>query len=451
MSKATTVFLALGSNVGQRFNNLQNAVNALAKIVAVETLSPVYETAPWGILDQPEFLNACLGGQTLLAPNDLLAAIKRIERELGRTEGIRYGPRVLDVDILFYDDEIIDEGALSIPHPRISERPFVLAPLNDIAKYLIHPINGKQVREMLAETGLESVKRLDTKNFRLKRPVIFAWGVKTYLMGIINLTPDSFSGDGLYATDDWITNAVNQARQFVNEGADIIDIGGESTRPGSKPVNVEEELARTIPTIEAVKQEVDIPISVDTYRASVAEQAIRVGADWVNDVWGLRMDGEMAQLVSKVGCPVVIMHNRSKPKDVEQESQLGGRYVGVAYDNLFEDISSELQRCIDLALNAGISEDKIIIDPGIGFGKTVSQNLRLLNELNQFRSLGFPLLVGPSRKSFIGYTLNTPPDDRLEGTAAAISIAIDRGADVVRVHDVKAMSRVARMTDKIVR
>jgi dihydropteroate synthase len=251
--------------------------------------------------------------------------------------------------------------------------------------------------------------------------------------------------------ESWIERAVDLARSFVADGADILDVGGESTRPGSSPVTAQKEIARTIPIIEAIRAEVEVPISVDTYRASVAEEAINAGANWINDVWGLRMDGHMAGLVEKMGCLVVIMHNRSKPKNVEQQSQLGGRYVGIRYDNLLEEVSRELMSSIKIALDAGIAEDRIIIDPGIGFGKTVSQNLRLLNELNYFTSLGYPILVGPSRKSFIGYTLDVPPDDRLEGTAASVSIAIDRGADVVRVHDVKAMTRVARMTDKIVR
>jgi dihydropteroate synthase len=352
---------------------------------------------------------------------------------------------------LFFDNLIVEEDDLTIPHPRIEERAFVLAPLNDIAPDLVHPKNRIRVADMLSILEPGTAKRLAEKDKRLTRPKRFTWGVKTYVMGIINVTPDSFSGDGFYDEASWIDLAVEKARTFAEDGADILDIGGESTRPGSNPVAAQEELARTIPIIEAIRTEVDVPISVDTYRASVAEQAINAGADWINDVWGLRMDAGMAGLVAKTGCPIIIMHNRSKPKNVEQQAQLGSRYVDIAYDNLLDDVSGELMSSIKIALNAGIAEEQIIIDPGIGFGKTVSQNLCLLNELNFFKSLGYPLLVGPSRKSFIGYTLNVPPADRLEGTAATISIAIDRGADVVRVHDVKAITRVARMTDKIVR
>ncbi|MFO7680930.1 MAG: dihydropteroate synthase [Chloroflexota bacterium] len=282
-------------------------------------------------------------------------------------------------------------------------------------------------------------------------PARLNWGERTYIMGILNVTPDSFSGDGILSEEDGIAKAVAQAEQFVADGVDIIDIGGESTRPGSQPVDAAAELARVLPVIKAVRQAVDVVISVDSYRAAVAEAALAAGANWLNDVWGLRMDPDMAKLAAQTGCPIVLMHNRSKPKDVAQEKRLGGRFVGVAYDNLIADVKHELQESIDIALRAGVRETQIILDPGIGFGKTVEQNLQLLDQLDQFKTMGFPILIGPSRKSFIGYTLDLPPDQRVEGTAAAVAIGIARGADIVRVHDVQAMVRVARMTDKIVR
>lgn len=292
---------------------------------------------------------------------------------------------------------------------------------------------------------------------------MFEWGKRTYVMGILNITPDSFSGDGLLQQEKTVQTAptsptrnsrtrgqaVAQAKQFAADGADIIDIGGESTRPGSSPITVDEELARVIPVIEAVKTAVSLPISIDTYRASVAEAALAAGASWINDVWGLRMDGRMAAVAAAANCPVVLMHNRSRPKDVAQEAKLGGRYVGIVYDDLIADIKRELAESVEMALKAGVAEANIILDPGVGFGKTVAQNLRIINELDQFKRMGFPILLGSSRKSFIGYTLNLPPDERLEGTAATIAIGIDRGADVVRVHDVKSIVRLARMTDAI--
>lgn len=281
----------------------------------------------------------------------------------------------------------------------------------------------------------------------------FEWGRRTYLMGIVNVTPDSFSGDGLAASLEggWVEAAVAQAEAQVAAGADLIDVGGESTRPGSERVALEVELQRVVPAVRAITRAVTVPISVDTYKAEVARQALDAGAVLVNDVWGLRLDPGMAGVIAAAGAAVVLMHNRSRPKDAVQAAQLGGRYVGVEYDDLLDDIARELQESIALARSAGIPADRIIVDPGIGFGKTVEQNLELMYRLDELRALNYPLLVGPSRKSFVGYTLNLAPDQRLEGTAAAVALAIERGADLVRVHDVAAMHRVARLTDAITR
>jgi dihydropteroate synthase len=291
---------------------------------------------------------------------------------------------------------------------------------------------------------------------------LFEWGKRTYLMGILNLTPDSFSGDGLIPESDtgkikgeYINNlvevALTQAREFVEAGADILDVGGESTRPGASLVDVEGELERVLPVVEALIGEFDVPISVDTYKHEVAQEALSAGAHLVNDVWGLNADPEMAATIARHGVPVILMHNRSSWAHADIKDRLGGRYVGVPYDDLQGDIERELMESVDLARSAGIPNGKIILDPGIGFGKTVEQNLALINLLPEFRRLGYPILFGPSRKSFIGYTLDLPPDQRLAGTAAAVAVGIDRGVDIIRVHDVGFMSQVARMTDAIVR
>lgn len=282
-------------------------------------------------------------------------------------------------------------------------------------------------------------------------PATFKWGRQTYLMGVINVTPDSFSGDGLLGKGDWVAQAVAQAQCFAAEGAHLLDVGGESTRPGAEPVEAAEELRRVIPVINALAGEVELPISIDTYKAEVAAAALEAGAHIVNDVWGLRMDPAMAPLCAERQAPVIIMHNRSRPRDAVQEARLGGRYIGAVYDDLLADVSRELQESIELARAAGVPDEHIIIDPGIGFGKTVEQNLTLLNHLDSFKALGFPILIGTSNKSFIGYTLDLPPGDRLEGTAATVAISIARGADIVRVHRIKEMSYIARMTDAIVR
>ena len=211
----------------------------------------------------------------------------------------------------------------------------------------------------------------------------FTWGKRTYVMGILNVTPDSFSGDGILSDRDWLPAVVAQAKSFVAEGADILDVGGESTRPGSTPVTGEEELKRVVPAITAIRKELDIPNSDDTYRAVEAEAALDAGADWVNDVWGLRMDEKLAGLIAARGCPSVIMNNSSKPKDVAQEERLGGRYVGVEYGDVIADVAHELEVSVDIAVRAGVKVEQIILDPGIGFGKTVSQNCLLIDELDQ--------------------------------------------------------------------
>lgn len=281
----------------------------------------------------------------------------------------------------------------------------------------------------------------------------FEWGSRTYVMGILNITADSFSGDGIIqaAGQDKLERAVDQARRFVAAGVDFLDVGGESTRPGAQPLDEQEELQRVVPVINAITSEMDVPVSIDTYKARVAEAALRAGAKLINDVWGLHADPELAKVAARADVPVILMHNRSSWVHAEVKERLGGRYVGMAYDNLVEDVKRELLESVALAHAAGISDHHIIIDPGIGFGKTVDQNLELIDRLNEICALGYPVLLGPSRKSFIGYTLTLPPDQRVEGTAAAVAIGIDRGADIVRVHDVEALLRVVRMTDAIVR
>ncbi len=268
-------------------------------------------------------------------------------------------------------------------------------------------------------------------------------------MGILNLTPDSFSGDGLI--DLGQETAFQQAREFVEAGVDILDVGGESTRPGADPVSAQQEMDRVIPLIQWLAAEFDTLISIDTYKASVADEAIKSGASILNDVWGLKADPALAGAAFKAAVPVILMHNRSNPNNAAVKEYLGGRYIGVEYDDLLEDVKSELMESVTLAHQAGIPDEMIILDPGIGFGKTVEQNLELIRSLDEIRALGYPVLLGPSRKSFIGYTLDLPPDDRVEGTAAAVSVGITRGADIIRVHDVAKMIRTVRMTDAIVR
>ena len=265
----------------------------------------------------------------------------------------------------------------------------------------------------------------------------FVWGERTYVMGVINVTPDSFSNDGVGGDVD---AAVRMAAQFQEDGADIIDVGGESTRPpgiygNSKPVSVDEELGRVVPMIEAIKRETDLPVSIDTYKAAVAQAAIEAGASIINDIWAFQRDPEMRKVAADAVMPVVLMHNQ----------------VGTEYDDPVPDIVEGLRQRVDAAVHGGVRQENIIVDPGMGFGKTAEQNLEILRRLGEFGALGLPLLVGMSRKSTIGYVLGLPVEDRVEGTAATVALSIAGGADIVRVHDVKEMSRVARMTDAVIR
>ncbi len=280
----------------------------------------------------------------------------------------------------------------------------------------------------------------------------FNWGTRTYIMGIINATPDSFSGDGIIARGNAADVALNQAREFLSYGADILDVGGESTRPGSAPVDADEEMRRVIPVIRALRENFpEALISIDTYKAQVAEEALNAGAQIINDVWGLRADENLARVAAKYNAPVILMHNRSNPASVEVKEKLGGAYIGATYQNLVEDVKRELTESVRIARKANIAESQIILDPGVGFGKTREHNLELINRLNEIRAMGYPILLGTSRKSFIGFTLDLPADQRVEGTAATVAVGIARGADMIRIHDVKEMARVAKMTDALVR
>ena len=280
----------------------------------------------------------------------------------------------------------------------------------------------------------------------------FEWGARTYVMGILNVTPDSFSGDGLGVDDAGaVERALAQAAEFIESGADILDVGGESTRPGATPLSTDDEKRRVLPVIEAIARELPQAIvSVDTFKADVAAAALEAGAHIVNDVWGLRADPEIGPLAAARGAPVILMHNRSRPSEVIVD-RLGGSYLGPDYDDFLEDVASEMLALAEGALAAGIPRNQIVLDPGIGFGKTVAQNMTLINHIDRFKALGYPVLSGSSRKSFIGRVLDLPVEDRLEGTAATVTLSIVRGADIVRVHDTRAMVRVARMTDALLR
>ncbi|MBN8211046.1 dihydropteroate synthase [Bacillus sp. NTK071] len=264
------------------------------------------------------------------------------------------------------------------------------------------------------------------------RDRLIDWNQKTWIMGILNATPDSFSDGGEYNTID---HAVAHALQLVEDGADLIDIGGESTRPGAIPVTLEEELKRVVPVIKAVRKVVDVPISIDTYKAEVADQAILAGADIINDVWGAKADREMGKVAASHAVPIILMHNR----------------YDTDYGDIMADIKTDVEESIAIVREAGVADRNIILDPGIGFAKTHEQNLEVMRRLDEFAAIGYPVLLGTSRKSIVAKTLNTPPNDRVEGTGATVCLGIERGCQIIRVHDVKPIVRMSRMMDAMLK
>lgn len=253
---------------------------------------------------------------------------------------------------------------------------------------------------------------------------------RCYIMGILNVTPDSFSDGGKFNNMD---SALKHAEEMIRDGADIIDIGGESTRPGHQVISDEEEIARVTPVIEAVKRNFDIPVSIDTYKSAVAEAALQAGADLVNDIWGFRYDEKVAQLTAEYGAACCLMHNRHEP----------------VYNDFLQDVADDMKECLRIAKNAGIPDDKIILDPGVGFGKTFEHNLMITNHFDVLLKLGYPVLLGISRKSMIGLALDLPVDERVEGTLATSVIGVMKGCSFVRVHDIKENRRAIQMTEAI--
>jgi len=285
---------------------------------------------------------------------------------------------------------------------------------------------AEEIKRILAGLDIGKPEYFECGKYKL--PI----GEKTYIMGILNVTPDSFSDGGKYNN---VESAVKRAKEMVEHGADIIDVGGESTRPGHQPVDAIEEINRVVPVIEVLAKELNVPISVDTSKAVVAEKALKAGAHIVNDVWGLQKDEALAEVVARYGAGVVMMHNSNNCE----------------YRDLMGDIIKFLRKSIEIAEKTGIRRENMVVDPGIGFGKNLNHNLEVMRRLKELSTLNLPVLLGTSRKSMIGNILDLPVGERLEGTAATVTLGIANGADFVRVHDVKEMVRVARMTDAMVR
>jgi len=478
--KRRKAYLAVGSNMGNTYQNIAKALSSLQSNGSVKLLHTSFlrTTAPMYVTDQPNFLNGAVQIETSLPPYELLAAIKQVENELGRDlsgNSQRYGPRPVDLDILLYDgyDVTTLEGIaaetigdndlipnslvlskytekLEIPHPRMAEREFVLAPMMDLERMddndIIHPILNKPMKELLMALYSKNNSEDEQPAHRVLplprgRMLVFS---ETIIQGILNVTPDSFSDGGKYSKS--VEDALAQALQMEKDGAGIIDIGGESTRPGAEPVGIEEELRRVLPIIERIRQESDIPISIDTRNARVAQAAIEAGADIVNDVSGGTHDPEMLPCVASMGVPMILMHMRGNPKTMQAMTN----YTTDTNSGVLSGVVLELMERSKAAEAAGIPRWLQVLDPGIGFAKDVDGNLSLLKGSGVLRANcgNMPFLFGPSRKGFIGkVTGETDPAERDFGTIAACLVSIENkeeirdACNILRVHNVKAVKQ----------
>ncbi|XP_004490212.1 folate synthesis bifunctional protein, mitochondrial [Cicer arietinum] len=456
------VVIALGSNVGDRVHNFKEALKLMRNSgIHITRHACLYETAPAYVTDQPRFINSAVRAITKLGPHELLAALKRIEKDLGRTVGIRYGPRPIDLDILFYGKFKVRSDILTIPHERIWERPFVMAPLMDLLGTAIdsdtaaswHSFSGHSggLSAVWEKLGGESL--IGEEGMYRVMPVangLLDWSQKTLVMGILNLTPDSFSDGGNFQS---VKSAVLQARLMISEGADIIDIGAQSTRPMAPRISVEDELGRLLPVLEAVSSLPEVKgklISVDTFYSEVASEAVRRGAHLINDVSAGKLDKNMFKVMADLDVPYVAMHMRGDPCTMQNSENL-------KYDNVCKDISSELYSRVREAEMAGIPAWRIIMDPGIGFSKKTEDNLEVLTGIPDIRadiserSLGIshaPILIGPSRKRFLGEICSRPSAvERDPATVASVTAGVLCGANIVRVHNVKDNLDAVKLCD----
>ncbi|XP_020269277.1 folate synthesis bifunctional protein, mitochondrial-like [Asparagus officinalis] len=465
-SSSEEVLIALGSNVGNRVQNFNMALDLMKKSgINITRHGCLYETEPAYVTDQPLFLNSAVRGTTKLAPHELLEVLKRIEKKLGRTEGIRYGPRLIDLDILFYGKVKVESESLNIPHERIWERPFVVAPLVDLLGssmddateqnwHLLSRNNGGLFGVWEKLGGENLVRR---KEMRRVLPIgdhLWDWSERTHVMGVLNLTPDSFSDGGKFQD---VEAAVSHVKQLISQGADIIDIGAQSTRPFARRISADEELERLTPALDAILKVPEVEgklLSVETFYAKVASEAVKRGAHIVNDVSGGQLDPEILTTVGSLGVPYVTMHMRGDPSTMQSDEYL-------QYDDVCRQVASELCSRVKDAELSGIPSWRIIIDPGIGFSKNTKQNLQLLTGLESIRrQIGeknvaaphAPLLVAPSRKSFLGEICNqSNPIERDPATVAAVAIGILNGANIVRVHNVRDCLDAAKVCDALIK
>ncbi|KAL9020801.1 MAG: hypothetical protein Q9185_001985 [Variospora sp. 1 TL-2023] len=465
--------VALGSNLGNRIGMIERACTEMdLRDIKILRTSSLYETEPMYKTDQPSFVNGVCQIETTLSPMELLDQLKFIEELLGRVKTIENGPRTIDLDILLYDDRIVDRERLQIPHLRISEREFVLRPLCDIVPHDFFPQPNTlldfsaqldrlppSTTPLIAQTPLtrfaSSATSSNSSNPDPPSGPFLTSSLpsrKTHLMAILNLTPDSFSSDGMHTPTFSPTSILPTLQSLLTHNVTILDIGGESTRPHASPLSASDELARVLPTIKLIRSNPDfnpLLLSIDTYHASVARACIKAGANIINDVSAGQLDKDMLPTVADLGCTYIMGHMRGNPQTMnKQTSYPSGIISGIA---------SELNQRVQEAMAAGIRRWRIVLDPGVGFAKTAAQNLEVLRRLGELRVAeglqGLPWCVGVSRKGFVGSVTGCEGKEmmgeRVWGTAGAVSACVLGGADVVRVHDWVEMGRVVKMADAV--
>ncbi|KAJ8598938.1 hypothetical protein CTAYLR_009854 [Chrysophaeum taylorii] len=441
------VYIGMGSNVGDRCQTLSRAWQLISKRVgAIEATSSLYDTAPALVTEQPRFMNGVVAARTVLEPASVLRELKAIEAELGRVRRERYGPREADLDLLFYGDVATETETLTLPHPRAREREFVsfwTAREHSIIKQVLVPLAetvrrlGGASESVAVDAAVADVACTSSPTcVRLVAGLESLGAGRTFVMGVLNATPDSFSDGGR-------GDLVERADRMVADGADVVDVGGESTRPGATPVDVDEEIRRVLPVVEAIKtRHPRLPVSVDTRRARVAKLAVEAGAGIVNDVSAGLHDPEMLATVAALPVAYIAMHMRGDPTTMERLA---------FYDDVVDDVSTNLDEFLGRAARAGIAPWRLVLDPGIGFAKTHDHNLILLRHLADLRKRlhDFPFLVGPSRKRFVGHLLAEPVSDRRDwGTAGACCACVPT-ADIVRVHHVRGIKQALAVADAI--
>ena len=430
------VYICAGGNQGNRQDYLSMAAQLLPPAVRILRASDLYLTEPWGYKPQPSFYNIVWEAETELDPESLLKYFKEIEVRIGRVKTLRYGPRVIDLDILLYDDQVYKSQDLIIPHASMRERRFVLQPLCDLIPMEQDPVTGKTWFELLGACPEGGVEKLDEK-LDTEKPMIH-WGLRSYTMGIVNLTPDSFSGDGLVNGQNAISAALRQCAAFLENGADILDLGAESTRPGFQEVPEDTEISRLLPVLKKIRKNFpNALLSIDSRKAGVVRAALDHGIDWINNT-GDPADDELNELCAKSGKVTVLM--RQQPIRMSPEEVM-------TPEKVLERVRSQLLNRASRVQKFGMKQNLIVLDPGIGFGSSPSLDLEIVRQLRQISLLGYPVLIGPSRKSFLGKYLHRPVGERTAGTGAVICAAILNGCDVIRVHDVKYMKDIAFMSD----